>query len=109
MFIDVKLRPDFSYENSSYNRNDARETFDSCLSEVNDGLLNVQVQPEDAALLLNGSPLGNAEGLADAGIILPEGTHTIRLEAAGHLRHEETIQVSCEEPMHLDIEMVRES
>lgn len=84
------------------------EDDDSSPTEVNNGLVVIRVEPEDAEIFINDRSLGSAQGLAEAGIILPEGSHIIRAKASGYLPYEETLQVSADEPIELNIEMVQQ-
>jgi len=78
-----------------------------CPAELSEGLLKVEVEPEGAMVFLDGNALGSADGLKDAGVVLPEGSHRIRVEMAGYQTHEECVQVTCEQPATLDVDLVK--
>jgi hypothetical protein len=88
---------------------DRSEAIYACAPGVTDGLLRVSIQPQEADVFLNDGLLGKAEGLAEAGIVLPEGAHRIRIEAAGYQAHEATVEVRCGAPNELNVEMLRAS
>jgi len=79
----------------------------ACSPERNEGVLRVSVQPEDADIIVNNTPLGKASNLTEAGIVLPEGTHQLRMEAAGHKPYETAIQITCGTSGVLNVMMLK--
>jgi hypothetical protein len=80
----------------------------ACPADLGDGVLAVDVAPGQAEVFVNGSSLGHARGLDGAGIVLPEGSHEIRVASPGYAPQIQTVEVRCGEPVELDIELVRE-
>jgi hypothetical protein len=79
----------------------------ACRSGATEGILKVNVQPGEADVFLNNTLLGKAQSLSEAGIILPEGTHQIRVKAAGHQTYETAVQVSCGTAEELNVTMLK--
>jgi hypothetical protein len=80
----------------------------ACPSDLQGGVLTMAVEPQDAQVFLDGKPVGSAQGLARAGIVLPEGEHELKVEAPGYEPHSQAVQVGCNDLVRVDVEMARE-
>jgi hypothetical protein len=106
-YFSKSLAPSGSLEETPGRQGDPGDAAYTCPADAKEGILAVEAQPRNAMVYVDGSLVGGAEGLAEAGIVLPEGGHRVRVESPGHQPYDEIVQVGCDTPVKIDVELVR--
>jgi hypothetical protein len=108
-------RPQYPSEPSQYPSErsqypaEQRVSQEVCPPGAKVGLVELAIEPLHARVFVDDAELGDAKNLSEAGIVLPEGDHVIRMEAPGYEPQEREIQVGCAEPTTVDVTMVQQT